>query len=72
MTEQEAIDLAYEQSGAAAGVNLFFIGLALLIAGFTINWLVQRSRAKAQVQRDILAELKKANAAQSTGTPVNK
>jgi hypothetical protein len=65
MTQQEAIDLAYETSGAQAEVNMFLFGLALLIAGFVINWLIQRNRAKAQIQRDILAELKKANSVKS-------
>jgi hypothetical protein len=59
--EEQALEIAWQQSGAADFFLIVKWLIILTIAYFVVKYFVKRNRAKAQIQRDILAELKKAN-----------
>ena len=68
MTQEEALDYALEQSGAYDDLRMLMWFFILLIAFFIIRYFVNRAKAKAQVQKDILAELRKANTVNNSKT----
>ena len=63
--EEQALEIAWQQSGGPLFVFIVKWLIILTIGYFVVMYFVKRNRAKAQIQRDILAELKKANSVKS-------
>lgn len=61
--EEQALEMMWQQSDGPLFVSIVKWIIILTITYFVVMHFVKRNRAKAQIQKDILAELKKANAA---------
>lgn len=65
---QEALDLAWQQSGGPEMVLTFKVIIFLIIAFFIIRYFVKRANRKTRLQEEILAELRKANTVNNSKT----